>query len=104
MSAFGAKRTWCYRRWRIDRSLMTHSGHCRDRNPAAQQYRGYAIPFVQTRKVLSSETTRFLHASWRRGGSMAARDARSTAQGGTDRCSGIDVPWFFQQRADEVIE
>jgi hypothetical protein len=26
LSAFGAKRTWRDRRWRIDRSLMTHSG------------------------------------------------------------------------------
>jgi hypothetical protein len=27
MSACGAKRTWHDRRWRIDRSLMTLSGH-----------------------------------------------------------------------------
>jgi len=46
---------------------LTPTGHWPDRNPAAQQYRGYAIPFVQAREVLSSETTRFLHASWRRG-------------------------------------
>ena len=37
LSAFGAKRTWRDRRWRIDRSLMTQSRHRPDLNSAVQQ-------------------------------------------------------------------
>src|SRR5215467_7072294 len=37
LSAFGAKRTWRGRRWRIDWSLMTPKRTRSDRDPAVQQ-------------------------------------------------------------------
>src|SRR2546428_7021176 len=85
--------------------LLTPTGHWPDRNRAAQQYRGYAIPFVQAREVLSSETTRFLHASWRRGRSrpiaeitaliLACGDVDSWAPSSA-REQGADIPLYFR--------
>jgi len=39
LSAFAAKRKWRDRRWRIDGSLMTQSGHRGDWNPAVQRWK-----------------------------------------------------------------
>src|SRR5262245_25893637 len=83
LSAFGAKRTWRDRRWRIDRSLMTQSGHERAAFAAI-----HGTDLIYSARFLGlgqpDETAR-AHLCPQRRGRMAARGARAAGRAGPTR-------------------
>src|SRR5262249_42508359 len=101
LSAFGVKRTWRDRRWRIDRSLMTVA--VREGSKISQcSGTRRAIPFIrEARELLGSETAR-VHRSTGKRSRVAARGARAAAGDAGNRFPQREVPKRLGGKRDSV--